>query len=265
MSEDAHGAARPRARGPGALVLFLLVFLSVVGAASLFFGRRSRRTPAAPPQVTSPDETVAAFSGELEGAGGWLSATLAPLHAEPARQAFESSALARRLGLGPGEPWRLRVRWQRRREPGASRPAGDRPERDSPAGIALGAVEVLDSEGAALRSFVPPPAPGNGPARPLETLLAPPAGALHPGAVADWVLWGRTPAGEVRLSGLVPEGDGEFLAATGFEGPFVLRAAWLRRGDLQAPLARLDRARPGKNGPELPSEEPHGESGRDDR
>jgi len=41
--------------------------------------------------------------------------------------------------------------------------------------------------------------------------------------------------------GLVPEADEEFRAATGLSGEFQLRATYLRRGDLEQPLARLER------------------------
>ncbi len=265
MVERAGDAVRRREWRPGALGLLLPLFLVVIGAAFLL-AREARRSPASPPDVSSPDEAVAAFSGELAGAAGWLSATLCALHAEPERQAFEAAALARSLGLEPGEPWRLSVRWQSKGAVTAVAPPGDRPARSAPAGIALGPVEVFDAAGRTLRSFEPPPPPGPlaRPAQPLAILLGPPPGALHPGESADWILWGWPPEGELRLTGLVPEDDEQFRAVTGFGGAFALRATRLRRGDLLGPLARLDRGAAGKNADLGPSEGQDGGSRRED-
>lgn len=236
---------------------FLLLGLALM----LFLQREPPGAPAEPPVVTSPEESVAAFTGELEGrAGGWLVATLSPLHADPARQAFEADSLRRRLGLAPGLPWRLSVHWSAPESSSAAdaRPSGalgtagpargEAPAPTGPAAIRLDAIRVLDDQGVALEGFpdVRPDAGGDVPIEPLATLLGPPHGSLAPGERADWVLWGRQPVAGARLEGLVPEADPDFSAATGFEGPFVLRATSLRRGDMNVPLARLERDPEGK-------------------
>jgi hypothetical protein len=255
MTSTPAPGARPRRRaGPLSLSLLLLpVALLVLGLLHLW-QREPVPSPAPPPGVTSPDEAVSAWTGELEGAdGGWLVATLAPVHADARRQAFEARALRRELGLGSGEPWRLSVRWERAPGPADTRPAvqevGDAPARTEAAGIALGPVSVRDDQGAALESLPPVGQPVDGePFQPLRTLVAPPAGALRPGEAADWILWGRAPGAGARLVGLVPEQDELFRAATGFQGALDLRATEVRRGDLGQPLARLERAPGGKSG-----------------
>jgi hypothetical protein len=250
MSSRLAPGVRARRR-PGPLLLLLPLALLLLGL--LHLARREPvPAPAPPPDVTSPDETVAAWTGELEGGdGGWLVATLTPLHADARRQAFEASALQRELELGPGQPWRLSVRWERPRPSGAAAAApapGDRPERVPAAGIALGPVSVVDGEGTALVSLPAAGEPDPGaPVAPLRTLVSPPRGSLRAGQEADWILWGRAPQAGARLEGLVPPDDGLFLAATGFGGPIPLRTALLRRGDLGQPLARLERPPSGKS------------------
>ena len=246
-------ASNPAVRRRVGPLFLLLPFLFFVLALGHLLRRPERGEPAPPPHTSDPEEHVAAWRGELAGSGGtWLEATLTPLYPEPERLEFESRALARRLGLGPGRAWRLRVLWgasdaaagAAAGAPGAlgeHGPGGaEAPARARPAGIGLGAVEVLDASGTALASL-PPPQPGAGAADPLAVLVAPPAGALRPGQAADWILWGRAPEGTARLTGLVPEDDAAFRAATGLSGALELRAVSVRRGDLDEPLARLER------------------------
>jgi len=240
------------------MLVLLPLLLLLLGAVHLW-RREPSHLPASPPQVSSPEETVAALTGELEGAAGsWLVATLTPLHVDAGRQAFESRSLARRLGLEPGEPWRLSVRWEgaRAEQEAAPRAAGrlgdegpagaEVPLRVPPAGIALGEVCVEDAQGTALHPLRVPDSSPRRPVSPLETLVSAPQGALRRGETADWILWGRPPRGEARLVGLVPLGDELFRAATGFEGAFLLRVTRVRRGDLGQPLARLERDLQGK-------------------
>jgi hypothetical protein len=272
-------AARPSRRARPLLLLLppLLLLLGLLHLAR----REPLSGPTPPPDVSSPDETVSALTGELSGAaGGWLVATLAPLHADPQRQAFEAAALTRELGLEPGQPWRLSVRWEAG-EAGAeedaaaqgagsrgaeSVPAGESVAQVRPAGIELGPVSVEDEAGLALRSLDDPPPRAEGePTPPLRTLLAPPVGALRPGRTADWILWGRAPGAGARLVGLTPRADPVFQAATGFEGPFPLRATRVRRGDLGQPLARLERAPNGKTAGAGASQTGHGEDRGDGR
>ncbi|HVS20133.1 MAG TPA: hypothetical protein VMT18_16130 [Planctomycetota bacterium] len=223
-------------------LLLLLPFLFFVAAMGHLLRRPRPGEPAAPPSSTDPESHVEAWRGELLGAhGGWLEATLTPLHPDRERRDFESHTLARRLGLEPGQAWRLRVRWGAPGALGSRGPGGaESLPRAQPAGIGLGELEVADSTGTALRSLRAPE-PGPGAADPLRVLAGPPSGSLRPGQAADWILWGRSPLEGPRLIGLVPEGDPEFHEATGFAGPFELRVVSLRRGDLDEPLARLER------------------------
>ena len=69
---------------------------------------------------------------ELE-TGTRLRVSLDPLHEDPRRQEFDGPALARRLGLPEGEPWRLRLE-----------AVGASPE------AALEGVQVVDGDGACL-------------------------------------------------------------------------------------------------------------------
>jgi hypothetical protein len=261
-------SARQRERRVGPLVLILpLAFL--VGGALYLVKRVPALAPAPPPEISDPGEEVAGFAGELAGAGGSrLEAWLAPLHADPARQALEAAAMRRRLELAHGSPWRLVLRW---RPPPAGAPAppapapygksgppgGEAPARDAPGAIGLGPVEVRDELGLALGSLVPAARPGEpgAVADPLRTLFSAPPGSLREGEAVDWILWGRLPQGEARLVGLLPDlaagdgapADGEaraFREATGFAGPLVLRPRAVHRGDLSLPLARLERGAP---------------------
>lgn len=235
----------------------LLPLLFFVLALSHVLQRPRRGDPAPPPTQSDPDDGVAGWRGELAGVRStWLEATLTPLHAEPARHEFESRALERRLGLEPGQAWRLRVQWSAGEAALGARVAEALASAE-PAGLGLGAVEVLDVQGTALRAL-PAPDAGSGAADPLRVLVSPPPGALRPGQAADWILWGRAPGEGARLVGLVPEDDEAFRAATGFAGRLELRAVSVRRGDLEEPLARLERPSvpPRKSGAAASSEEP---------
>jgi hypothetical protein len=277
-------SARQRERRMGPLVLILPLAFLVAGALYLL-KRVPALAPAPPPEISDPGEEVAGFAGELAGAGGSrLEAWLAPLHADPARQALEAAAMRRRLELAHGSPWRLVLRWQ---PPPAGAPAppapapygksgppgGEAPARDAPAAIGLGPVEVRDELGLALGSLVPAARPGEpgAVADPLRTLFSAPPGSLREGEAVDWILWGRLPQGEARLVGLLPDvpaglaggdgapADGEaraFLEATGFAGPLVLRPRAVHRGDLSLPLARLERGAPAGAPPSLPASPP---------
>ncbi|HVS09782.1 MAG TPA: hypothetical protein VMS76_07895 [Planctomycetota bacterium] len=272
-------SARQRERRVGPLVLILpLAFL--VGGALYLVKRVPALAPAPPPAITDPGEEVAGFAGELAGAGGSrLEAWLAPLHADPARQALEAAAMRRRLELAHGSPWRLVLRWQPA-PAGAPAPAlapfgesgppgGEAPARDAPAAIGLGPVEVRDELGLALGSLVQAARPGEpgAVADPLRTLFSAPPGCLREGEAVDWILWGRVPQGEARLVGLLPDHaavDGApadvesraFSEATGFAGPLVLRPRAVHRGDLSLPLARLERGTPAGALPSPPASLP---------
>ena len=212
----------------GPVWLFIPILAVVAGA--VFWLRRPQPSHhISAPLIADPDGPVAAFGGRLEGdLGTALAVRLAPLHADPERQAFETRALAARLGLGSGAPWRLSLRW----DGGALEAEG--------AVLHLGQVEVVDAMGVALRPIGAreDPAPD-----PLRALFAAPSGTLGPGEQVDWILWGRRPGPEAYLAGLLPAGvqSEELARRTGLGGRLDLLARTVRRSELMLPVARLDR------------------------
>lgn len=248
----------PRPRPLGALWMLFPAALGALAAALWL----ARPDPAdgelGAPQVRDPDSSVPALGGRLEGARGTaLVARLAPMHADPGRQAFESAALASRLGLEPGAPYRLSLLWER----GQLEEAG--------AVLHLGSISIRDAGGTAL---APIPSgedehgeAGGGGAQgsdPLRALFRAPRGTLGPGEAVDWILWGREPrgSGSVRLVGLMPAGtESELLAErTGLSGALPLEPLEVRRSELVLPVARLDRGE-GKTAA-APSSEDAGEA-----
>lgn len=224
---SSHSARRAdrgvgRRFGPALLLPPLAAF--VAGAWFLhtrpnFWGSGGRGADGVP-EIADPEEAIEGLAGVLELEPGLeLRATLAPLHADPERQAFDAAALARRFDLDPGEPWRLRVRADVARY----RAEG---------------LRVVDARGVALVELLPEPAarPVDRPADPLRTLLSAhgAAGARLPRgrATLDVVLWGRRPEAGARLEGLAP--------AAGAPLAMELEPERLRRADLSGPLARLD-------------------------
>lgn len=216
----------------------VLVFLCGVAllpiAAFVVIGLRPSNAPHAPPSASNPDQPIAALTAEFtrSGGGGVISARLSPLHVDAGRQEFERNSMRERLGLPAGEPWRLSLRLES--------------DGSDAAPLALGAVEVRDEQGVALRSI--PSAEGSQQlADPLRALFVPPAGELQPGQAVDWVLWGRRPGDRAQLAGL-----------SGVELRFEART--VRRSELSLPLARLDRTTAkGKNDAADASEDGHGD------
>ena len=217
-----------RVRSFGGISLPVAVFLCGLAmlalAAYIAWRLRPANAPHTPPAASNPDQPIAALSAEFTTpAGARITARLAPLHADAGRQTFESVSMRERLALAEGQPWRLSLRYD----------AGS--GADAPAPLALGAVEVRDENGVALAS-IPSASAGGEPADPLRALMVAPSGTLQLGQAVDWVLWGRAPGAQARLSGLA-----------GVELAF--KAQSIRRSELSLPLARLDRDAPsrGKN------------------
>ena len=210
--------------GPGAFVL-LLPLLTLILA--VLWSRHWRQTTSGerpePPTVAQEREVEGwVGSGEL-APGLSLSARLVPLHDESARQAFDREVLAQRLGLGPGQPWRLVL------ELGA--PAAGASDTNA---LELKAAAVEDSAGARLGPvFTNRPRPAESEViDPLRALLALPAQSLDVGHTVTLVLWGEAPGSGARL--------------VGFGEPIDLQARRVRVDVLPATLARLDRAKDGQ-------------------
>lgn len=169
------------------LVASTAVAIALAWVQAARFGSESARRPSTP--AREERETVPGFTGEVSlGDGRVLHARIARLHADPARQAFDAAALARRFGLGKGEPFHCLLE--------LAGPAGpDRAEGFEPC-----ALRVLDHGGEALTAL---PATrttaGGAPADPLATLVAPPARALAPGEATTLLLWGREPGEHARI------------------------------------------------------------------
>ena len=116
--------------------------------------------------------------------GGRLTVRLVPLQALSQWQAFDAGALARRLDLPEGEPWRLELVYEAA-EGGAERLALD-----------LEGAHVGAAGEPLLAPLVAqvPAAPDGAPADPLRALFAARPAALASGAAAELVLWGRAPS-----------------------------------------------------------------------
>ena len=271
MSAAQHGGGWTRGPGP-LLVLLPALILAIVLA--LFFRRPPTLRRLDPPDVSDPDEAVPALFGSLCAAdGSALAARLTPMHADPVRQSFEAATLRRRLDLPEGEPWRLSLRWDPPSDPGGGAASGRLgsggpargeavPER---AELALGPVRIDDEQGLALAALEERAFGGaaeSARADPLRALFGPPAGGLRSGQAADWILWGRAPGAGARLVGLLPPADApdadDFERSTGLRGPLLLVPSTVRRSELVLPVARLDRAVPGKIQARTASEEDRG-------
>lgn len=204
MGPSTHRDA-PRGRhttgpfGPSVVVFAALVALAV-GTRTL---RRdvdrdtNRDQVARAPRDAVPESDVGVWLGH-DPTG--LVVRLSPLSRESERQAFDAGALAARLGLEPGQPFRL--------ECCAHLPEGSRPTRD---------VWIEDDEGVALVPLVrlvAPDAEARGVVDPVLGLLAAP-GSVAGGTVT--VLWGRAPRAGAQLIGAHAE--------LGLESTFVVPLA----------------------------------------
>lgn len=186
MSASKPAAGRERLSPALWFLAAAVGLLLAAGVVSLL--RWRTRAPYAPPTAGDPSGRVAVWRGEAAGSdGSQVHAELATLHADAGRQAFETATLRRRLGLGDGEPWRLRV--QR--------------------GSAEGALESLsivqplvhDAQGLAARALELPPVDG-ALQDPVLSLLRTPASSLGAAQALDVVLWGRAPEAGAVLRGL---------------------------------------------------------------
>lgn len=251
---EPEGIGRVAALGPW-LLLFPLVFFAL-GAVWMM---QRRSAPPRPPSLPARSaEPVPGWIGRLELEAGALLAQLGPLHADPARQAFDRRTLAERFDLGPGEPWKLILRF------GA--PEGAESEPEAAAGrweLDLELLAVVGSPGSRLAPLSSAPGEPGSPADPLRVLLAPPPGPLGPGRAVHLVLWGPDPGPGPVLSGLALRGPRPAALSMPLEARPVPRTPWdglLAQGAGEGPgpaqgqapePPRLPRRAPGE---ELPRE-----------
>lgn len=140
---------------------------------------RSSRVPTSPRAGTAPlANEWRGFGGSLEiDGGGRVDVDLAPLHADPQRQAIDAQAWRAALQLGPGEPFALDV--------ACSTELGT--------ALDLSNLTVVDRDGAALATI------SSHASGPVAVLAAPPRAPLAAGERIRVLLWGRAPKDEARL------------------------------------------------------------------
>lgn len=192
----------------------IVPLLSLIAGALWMRGRVTGGPPPSAPRIGDPNEVVAGW--QTADDAGPLVAELFPLHPSPERQAFEARALRERLGLGPGEPFRLRLSLV---DPGS-------PVDPWTLCVRAGGADVL----AVVR-----PGPGlgaSGARSPLATLLSPPSELAPDGRIAEVVLWGQRPAATPTLA---------FRTRDGREVALELEPHARPRRELPAFLARLER------------------------
>ncbi|MBI5433844.1 MAG: hypothetical protein HZA52_13515 [Planctomycetes bacterium] len=208
--------------------------------AALYWLERER-TPLAnrPPTIASPDEGVAGFSARANLAEGVLRVRLVPLHPDAERQRFDSLALARRLGLAAGEPWRLTLTLDDASAPleldTARLVVRDR---SGDALVPLGCVVAGDARPDSRLHDRPTDRPSD----PLRALVGAGLESLAPARSLDVVLWGRAPTNEPRLAGFTASGGTARTAGAEARDDFALERAVHRRAELETPLARLELA-----------------------
>lgn len=225
---SANGADEGRSgqdrSGPGPFVLILPLLTLILAVLWSRHWRQASTGERPEPPTTAEEREVQGWVGSGQPAPGLLlSARLVPLHDEAARQTFDREVLADRLGLGPGEPWRLVLEFVAPTAVAADTSA-----------LELMAVAVEDQAGARLGPmFSDRPSPAQGEVvDPLRALLALPAQSLDVGHAVTLILWGQAPGAGARLLGL-----GE---------PIELQARRVRVDVLPATLARLDRVENGR-------------------
>lgn len=162
--------------------------------------------------AAAPDVAVWTAAGDLAGLGR-VAVRVAPLHADPTRQAFEAGALRARVDGLAGEPYLVQIEIERG-PPSAAR-------------LDPATVRVEDDAGTALAA---PAIPASNDPDPVATLLRPPA-PIAAGERVSFVLFGREPAAGAR-----------FLAADG--ASLALEPHTRDAGAPDLPIASIDRRTP---------------------
>ena len=183
FDEFEPGAPRGRQRAGVGLAAYVLPFLS--SAAMVLWLTRPEVSPeAARMRVEVLPESVESariFLGDSEWRGGTLSARLSPAQPEASRREFDNQALVERLDAGVGQAWHLELMWK----PSSGADA-------TPESAPLEDLAVSDAYGDAL---TPLDARAG---QPLRALFAAPE-FLPADEAVHLLLWGRAPAGGVRL------------------------------------------------------------------
>ncbi|HIG12743.1 MAG: hypothetical protein ABGY71_08450 [bacterium] len=180
----------------------LLLFPALFFAGAVQYQRAQRPQPGPPPARPEEPSTnpVAGWLGHgVLVAGGQLRARLLPLHNNRERQSFDADSLARRLELGPGEPWRLELRYLVK-EPGGQYKDSAEGSSTRSASLDLSDLVVSDATGRAAGALSGPELAAGEVIDPLWSVLAAPT-YLQPGETTRLVLWGRAPKGRASLQG----------------------------------------------------------------
>lgn len=198
---------------PGGAAWIAVLALPVVAVgARLVLDARDEGRRARPERERAGPTTGATIwnaSGDVEGIGRVV-VRVAPLHADPARQAFESAALRARVAGLVGDPFLVRIEVH-----------GDATSRER---LDANTVRVDDDEGVALRV---PALPLASSGDPLSTLLHAPT-PIGAGERASFVVFGREPRAGAR-----------FVRADGGSLPLASEVGAPGAGDL--PIASIDR------------------------
>lgn len=167
-----------------------------------FMERRPAETRSEVPLPADDRIAVQGWRGPTALSASGVDLILAPLHASAERQAFDAGALAERLALEPGEPWRLEVRALDAQGMAAFTAAAEG-----------GQIELVDADGVAAALMVErvDQAALEPAALPILQLFAGDAPQeQNQQFVGRWVLWGRRPLAACTLvvgserMGLVP-------------------------------------------------------------
>ncbi len=218
MSLPRHQSRPVDSRGPGPIVLVPPLLALVLGILWVRHGNgfRPRGDRPFPPQ-SALETQVPGWVGQAEPTGGTrLDVRLVSLHDQADRQRFDRDALAGRLGLEGGQPWRLVLRYSA--DPAAAVPA-----------LPLDGLELNWGDG---KRLLPAVSTSQGVSEdvgvdPLRSLLALPE-TLAPNHDVTVVVWGDTPGQDLRLD----------VGSTQVQ----LRAEPVAAGTVPPTLARLDRS-----------------------